>query len=361
MDTTWTRLDQNYRKNTMTLLELASQTGIAPKWAATTQEGEYHSACPACGGTDRFILQPNKKMNKCVGCYFCRQCGVYGDAIQFARQFLHLSFQEAALAVEADITKHLPHVFFKVPTYQAQSVILRNPPAAWIIKATEFVDGASQRILKNPVMLTWLASRGLPTAAVQDYKLGWSEKNNFFPRNTWGLSEKLENGKSRRIWIPHGLVIPTIENGKVIRLKVRRSDWHEDDELPKYIATSGSMNGLNIIGSPTNKVIVIVESELDAYAIHHAASDFVFAVAVGSCLKNPDNVTDHLARHASTLLICHDNDAAGIKMLNKWRKLYPHAIEYPTPIGKDIGEAIQKGLNLREWLLKAGKYATKIL
>jgi len=100
-------------------------------------------------------------------------------------------------------------------------------------------------------------------------------------------------------------------------------------------------------------IMVVVESELDAYAIDYVAHDFVCAIAVGSNIKNPDNLTDRLAKNAKSLLICHDNDEAGQKMLIKWQRLYSHAIGYPTPLGKDIGEAVKQGFNIREWLLHA--------
>lgn len=93
-------------------------------------------------------------------------------------------------------------------------------------------------------------------------------------------------------------------------------------------------------------------TELDAFALHYTVNDFANVVAVGSNIKNPDNVVDRIARHAKNLLICHDNDDAGITMLNKWQTLYKHAKPYPTPFGKDIGESIQQGLNIKEWLLK---------
>jgi hypothetical protein len=126
----------------------------------------------------------------------------------------------------------------------------------------------------------------------------------------------------------------------------------DESKFSKYIALSGSMNGLNIIGNTINPVMVVVESELDAYAVDFACGDFAFAVAVGSNTKNPDNVTDYLAQKKH-LLICRDNDDAGKTMFYKWHKLYMHASDYPTPIGKDIGEAIQQDLDIRKWLLEA--------
>jgi DNA primase len=340
----------------MTLLELTRQAGLNPKWVASTGGDEYHSACPSCGGTDRFYIQPNKQMAKCLGVYCCRQCGIHGDTIQFARQFLNYSFQEAAQIAGANITER-SILTYPASAYASRLVTLKSPSKEWIIRATDFVDQAHKCLLYKQDILEYLAHRGLPLDAVERYKLGWSDNDQFFSRVSWGLTELLgPAGKPRALWIPRGLVIPVSEqDGKVIRLKVRRCDWHEGDELPKYVAISGSMNGLSIIGSTACTTMVVVESELDAYAVDFAAHDLVCTIAVGSNIKNPDNVTDRLARSVKHLIICHDNDGAGIKMLNKWQRLYPHAIGYPTPIGKDIGEAIQNGFNVREWLLRAGQ------
>ncbi len=336
----------------MTLIEIAQQAGIKPKWVAGTGGGEYHSACPSCGGKDRFFIQPYKQMAKCVGSYCCRKCGIAGDAIQFARQFLSCSFQEAAQMVNAIINENISLPSF-APINSAKPAILVPPPEKWCAHATDFVNRAHERLLSNEDGLQLLTNRGLPLDAVIRYKLGWSDKNEFFSRTHWGLADRFDqNNKNRQLWVPQGLVIPSIEpSGKVTRLKIRRCDWNAGDKLPKYVAISGSMNGLIIIGSTNRSTMIVVESELDAYAIHHAASDFAFGVAVGSNIKNPDNITDHNARNSKQLLICHDNDEPGKIMFSKWQRLYPHAINYPTPIGKDIGEAIQNGFNLREWLL----------
>jgi DNA primase len=229
---------------------------------------------------------------------------------------------------------------------------LQTPPAIWTQRAKNFVDHSHEQLLQKTDTLAYLQNRGLPIDAVVSYKLGWSDKNEFLPREIWGLDEQLRpDGKQNLLWLPKGLVIPSREqSGSVVRLKIRRCDWKQDDKLPKYIAVSGSMNGLSLVGSKKSTVIV-VESELDAYALHYAIGDFACVVAVGSNIKNPDNVVDSLAKSAARLLICSDNDGAGQKMFTKWKRLYPHAKNYPTPIGKDIGEAIEQGLNIREWIL----------
>ncbi|MES2344647.1 MAG: primase-helicase zinc-binding domain-containing protein [Chlamydiota bacterium] len=65
----------------MSLLHFAQELGISPKRIASTCGGEYHSPCPKCGGKDRFIIW------KETGRYWCRQCDLKGDSIQFCRDF----------------------------------------------------------------------------------------------------------------------------------------------------------------------------------------------------------------------------------------------------------------------------------
>lgn len=335
----------------MTILELAHQVGIEPKWVASTGGGEYHSACPYCGGSDRFYIQPHKQMNKCLGYYCCRRCGIKGDAIQFAREFLHYSFKEAAEAVHATINENITAYCVK-PLRINSYASLQPPPKEWIMQATAFVSKAHERLLSKHNVLKSLEQRGLPLDAVRRYRLGWLDNTQFLSRNDWGLPEQYKSdGRPRSLWIPQGLIIPTIESSrKVMRLKVRRYDWQEGDELPKYIVISGSMNGLTLIGSYKSSIVLVVESELDAYAIDYVAHNDVCIVAVGGCLKNPDNVTNNRAKRASKLIICYDDDEAGHAMLNKWQELYTHAQARVTPQGKDIGEYITMGGDIKTFI-----------
>jgi DNA primase len=338
----------------MNILDLAYKTGIQPKRVSGTQGGEYHSACPTCGGKDRFYIQPQRQMTKCVGFYSCRKCGITGDAIQFARDFLNYSFQEAAQCVNATIEENSLH---SLPPAQKtiSMAMLQKPHMLWTQEAKKLIMEAHKQILHDESVLNYLAKRGLPLDAVVRYKLGVNNADTLIPRCNWGLEEVIkDNGQTQKLWIPHGIVIPTIElSGDITRIKIRRLNLRAEDILPKYIAISGSMNGLNIIGSQDRPILIIVESELDAYAVHYAVGDFAVVIAVGSNIKNPDNVTNRLAKNTKQILICHDNDEAGLKMLNKWQTLYSHAIAYPTPIGKDIGEAIEQNLNIRNWILTA--------
>ena len=80
----------------MNVLDLLRRHGIEPKRIATTHGGEYSSACPGCGGSDRFRVWPEENPEKAAaGSYWCRRCEKRGDAIQFLRDFDGLSFREA--------------------------------------------------------------------------------------------------------------------------------------------------------------------------------------------------------------------------------------------------------------------------
>lgn len=72
---------------------------------ASTGGGEYHGACPFCGGTDRFIIHPYANPPR----WWCRRddCGKKGDAIAFKQQYHNLSFVDAmkALNLESQLSR----------------------------------------------------------------------------------------------------------------------------------------------------------------------------------------------------------------------------------------------------------------
>lgn len=72
----------------MTLLDLVQQDRLCTP--RRTRPTEYHTGCFACGGEDRFIVWAD------TGRYWCRQCNLRGDAVEYARRARGLSFREAA-------------------------------------------------------------------------------------------------------------------------------------------------------------------------------------------------------------------------------------------------------------------------
>lgn len=334
----------------MTILDMAMQRGIRPKWVASTAGGEYHSECPECGGTDRFYIQPNKQMKHCKGYFRCRKCGESGDTIQFARKFLNFTFQQAVQELGIDFTQSSFRIW--KPPCSFKPAILYKPDEKWIQESGKFVEKSHEQLLNTSEILNYLHRRGIPLTIITKYKLGWSHSYQFIERSTWGLSEEYnQSGNLKKLFLPRGIVIPSIDkSGQITRLKIRR-DWQEKDKLPKYMVISGSMNGLNILEG-SKDILIVVESELDAYLIHAILSNLATVVSVGGNIKNPDNIVDRLAKNAKKLLINHDNDSGGKVMLAKWKKLYSHAIACPVSLGKDISEAFVKGFDIKSWLIE---------
>lgn len=329
----------------MVLLDLAQEAGLNPKWVAGTHGGEYHSACPACGGTDRFRINPYKQQKNCTGYYCCRQCEIYGDTIQFARDFLGLSYEDAVIRAGSTQQEKGINLAHFAPKPQSFRPTKSKAPVndVWLQGATTFVERSHAQLLLQPEQLAKLQNRGIPRDAAVKYNLGWNSEEQYL-LNAWGLD--------KRIWLPKGLVIPLARGGQITGVKIRRHDFKEGDEIGKYIAIPGGFDGFSFYGEIKNRdIIAIVESELDAIALQHAVGNLCFTIAIGGNNKNPDFLTDHLAKSAKQLLVIYDNDDGGMTMLAKWQSLYPHACPYSVPFGKDIGEAAEQGLQIREWFL----------
>ena len=334
----------------MDLIDLAREAGLNPKRVASTKGGEYHSSCPDCEGKTRFVIQPHFKAKNCEGRYFCRQCDAGGDSIQFCMEYLDKDFRSAVEYLHLSLPEKT-----LIPDWRGRSTpeVLNPPKESWSTRAEEIVQLGEYYIQKAPAILEMLAKRGLPSEAVKQYRIGYLPEAVFDDRSIWGLPSVLDNeSKEKRLWIPKGIVIPSIDGGVVVRIKIRRTDWASGDRFGKYIRLSGGMNGFNIVGNHNKKVMIVVESELDAFALHFSAQDLIVAVSAGSNMANPDNVVDHWARRCSRLLICHDNDEAGLAMMRKWARDYPNATPFPTPVGKDVGEAVLLGFDLCSWIHK---------
>ncbi len=339
----------------MTLLELAQDLGLDTKKTSHCKGGEYHAACPSCGeGKDRFVIWP--ALNR----YWCRRCDAKGDAIQFCRDFMKMTFHEACNRIN-DTSRFNSHRQPQRPT-QERLVPAQDPPKVWQDKALAFVEWAHKQLERFPMAIKDLYQRGFNDQTITKYKLGYSinpfssgSPDFFRDRVEWGLPrEYKENGRAKKLWLPYGLVIPTMANdGRIVKLKIRRQSWHKDDSLPKYVEIAGSMQSLSVYGMADIKIAIILESELDAMLIQQEAQDLCFCVALGGATKKPDAQTNQALRQCSLILWSLDNDEAGKKEALWWREAYPQLRFWSAPIGKSPGDAFQHhALNICEWVKK---------
>lgn len=333
----------------MNVLDLVSAK-VKMKKVASTYGGEWHGPCPSCGGNDRFHVWPEE--NQGQGGYWCRSCDKAGDAIQFLRDFENKTFQEACafLNISIDEKDYKPPALKTKPEFTP--VEHQSPAQLWQEKAEKLIAWAQQCLKENKQVMEWLAARGINTAALDKYRLGWNPgeygKDIFRQRKAWGLSEiKREDGKPKAIWIPIGLVIPYISGGIIQRIRIRRPEGE-----PRYYVLPGSAAAIMTI-QPESRAFVIVESELDAIAVA-AACDNVGAVAVGSSHAKPDAQTYQALKSACQILNALDYDKAGASAMKWWDEQFPDTCaRWPVPQGKDPGEAYQMGTDLNLWI-KAG-------
>ena len=354
---------------------------------------EWHGPCPFCGTSqsdprlaDRFWVNTSSDR------WFCRQCSPRGgDAVMFIRQSEGKSCPEAhaSLGKECDFTscpvwekcpagvganhhspasrQRQPQKPLEAPAFVPAAPIA--PLGSWKEQAAKLIDRAHEALLSSPEQLDYLARRGLPLAAVQRYRFGWLSEDNYRARAAWGLPEILrEDKKPKKLFLPQGIVIPFFAvDGTPDRLQIRRSQIKEGEA--RYYWVTGSSDDIPVLGAEA-RAFVVVESNLDAFLIHHHAGDLVGAIPMGTCSAKPKAAAHAVLTKALCVLVSldyeprenastgkHENPGGKSSLWwvgdgQKIKPAYPRAKRWPCPVGKDPGEAFTAGVDIREWILK---------
>jgi len=339
----------------MNVLDLLQQSSIEARLATTGKHGpEFWSACPGCGGEDRFHVWPDEKGN---GTYWCRQCGLWGDDVQYRVDFLGMKYPEAfeAAGREKPLSYHKPAPRRKKPEFKPATIA--DPAADWQVRAAKLVDESHAALLDNPKGLAFLAGRGIDLDAVKRFQLGAVAGENgntcrFRSRKAWGLEKIVrDDGRAKALWIPRGVLIPHIIDGQVQRLRIRRPDADlKTKKDVRYYVMPGSAMGPMCIGAD-QPAAVVIEADLDAMAVAAAAGDLVVVVALGSSAARPDQSIWPVLQSVMRVLVAMDFDKAGAKAWTWWQKQLPRAFRWPVPSGKDPGEAFSAGVDLRAWIV----------
>lgn len=235
--------------------------------------------------------------------------------------------------------------------------ITTDPPVAWIEKATAFVEWCHLKLMSNPSALAKIQARGFTDESIARYKIGFNPgdgRGHDFNRDRqdWGLENVLkEDGTSRKLWLPVGFTIPTFSaDGRVFKLKIRRTTWSENDKLPKYVEVSGSKFCPSVYGDIRLPTGLVLESEFDGLLIQQEAGQLLYCVALGGSTKPIDVYTDNLLRRTKNILFLPDFDQAGAIAWLKWQRQFPGIQRILTPKGKGAGDAYLEGINLRKWI-----------
>lgn len=341
------------------ILDLIQSDGFTFKKVASTNGSEYAGHCPWCGGNDRFIVWPMHK----GGRYYCRGCNKTGDAIQYLRDFKGLSFADACQQMgikkagyKRRKNKSMPE---NLPVFKPKESIA--PPIIWMQKAELIMNDAQEKLWQvgGRATKTMLARKGLFDETIQRAGLGFNPVDLYRDRRGWGLPQEIRSdGKPKLLWIPAGIVIPlapvlgqeaqTPNQDGVIRLRIRRND---PGTGPRYVIVSGSSMAPMIWGAD-NKVMTIIESEIDGLLVWQEAAELTGVIAMGNAAIKPDIATHAILTKAEIILNALDYDAAGAKPSYKfWPETYGAKVKrWPVPIGKDPSDAWALGLNIRAWI-----------
>jgi DNA primase len=331
----------------MNVLDLA-QRKVKLRRVSNTNGGEYQGPCPACGGDDRFHVWPRQSKD---GSYWCRQCGKAGDNIQFLRDFEGMTFKEACGFLTIDISQRSDQVTpsqpgRKKPEFEPNRYA--PPPDLWCERAEKLVTRSRENLMKNTAALEWLDERGITQDMAETYHLGWNPGENgrdiYRARKAWGLPEfRKPDGRLKALWIPVGLVIPTIINGAIIRIRIRRPEGK-----PRYYVIPGSSSHTMLL-EEDRQAFVVVESELDAIAVA-AGNTLAGSIAVGTSHGKPDDCTFEILKRSLQILVSLDFDKAGANAMEWWREHFDRCDRWPVPVGKDPGDAFRMGMDLEQWI-----------
>lgn len=321
-------------QSSVNLLELVP---TPMKKVASTRGGEYHGACPWCGGNDRFIVQPAQ------GSWWCRQCGRGGDAIAFVRDYHNKTFAEACeylrLQPESPATHSTSPPSLKALPDARPDIDYTH----WRTRARAFVDYANQQLTEHPQAMAYLTDqRKLPEHLLYVFEWGYNPKP---LQDVWG---------GVRVVLPVGIVMPVVDTfgGNIQRIKIRP----DEGKPSKYIQVAGSIPFL--FGAhriQLNSVVVLTEGEIDALSLYATLGlQNVVAVATGSTTHC--RYAKWLAKlgMARKVFVAFDADSAGEDASRWWMKHLPNAIRI-IPERHDINEMLVHGDNIRQWLTQAWK------
>jgi DNA primase len=188
--------------------------------------------------------------------------------------------------------------------------------------------------------------RQLNQHSMDRWRLGYIPADIYMPYAAWGLT-----GDGRGVWLPRGIVIPTIDpNGCLWSVHVRRPDGK-----PKYLHIAGSKKGLWGAGNCDRRVVTICGGEFDAMLVQQLCGDIV-----GACSPSTGEGS-HLAADwldyllSADLIICaYDADEAG--QAGAWEKVLSitsrSVIAKPPVTGKDkdVTDFALSGGNVWRWL-----------
>jgi len=327
---------------------------------------QLNMPCPNCikgcmTGTDRFIIFLNSEK------FWCRKCNCKGNLVDFLVNFEGKSKHEALKIVYGEnrkpgsskgklingMNKHFLPEKSQLEPYEG--VYYAAPTNKFNDKAQILIAECNHRLNSDEKILEWLLlERGINKATANKFKLGFNPIDIYFDKSEWGVEPdkdlKTGNVISTKLIVPAGIIIPSFINYYCERLRIRR--FSPTKEQSRYhIVKSSSLQPMEIQGTIPENIMIIVESDLDAYLINSVNPE-ISILSLGSCNTQPSYFQfNYYLPKFKQILISLDNDEAGAKWSKVWLRQFPNNSKRLPPIfAKDLCEMWKKNIDLSEWL-----------
>lgn len=313
-------------KEQVSLLDLVS-SDTTLRHMASTGGGEYAGSCPKCGGNDRFRVWVGRNR------FYCRGCGISGDAIAYLRDVHGLGFRDAVARLGGDSLPARNTPARQGTARPVPAVPTWPDPPRWRQAGEKIAREAHDYLMGNPQLLAYLHGRGLTDGTIKEFGIGYSD----IPHR-YGLD------------VATGYTVPLLDpNGTFYGILIRRPPGTPGD---RYTAISGSHPPL--MGRLTGKpAMLVTEGALDMALAWQLAGDLVDVATLGSCVGNPDPWAIHLLPYRR-ILLCLDLDENGEKGRRHWGH-FKSVLHVRLPLdrskGKDVTDFVLNGGDLRQWLL----------
>ena len=308
---------------------------VALKRTAGTNGGEFHGACPFCGGKDRLAVWPFADRPS----FWCRQCEKGGDAIQYLRE-KGMSYQDACAQLDIPLDRQQAARAFIPP------VECKPPCQEWRAAAASFVLYAQAKLQSAPHILDYLTQRGLNRATIDKAMIGYNPATMERSRAKWGMEPHEKYGDV--FWLSQGIVIPSHISNTFWKVQIRKE--HVNDGEDRYKTVTGSSNALYNADSLTaGKPAMLVEGPFDALAVQQSAGDVIGVAACGTSGARRSRWLTKLAL-CNGVLVSLDADSAGDKGSAWWIENVEGARRW-RPFYADPSQMLQDGADIRQWVL----------
>lgn len=336
------------------ILELIEKDVALRRTAPSYRGGQWSGPCPfsGCGAArDGFQVWPDHNSGR--GKFWCRKCGVSGDAIEYLRLMDGLSYVEACRALSIELSK------WKERKPPPAPKITKPPSVAWQEIGMRYIAYAEKMMREhadNPAR-QYFTEGGLTEATIKAARLGWAHKWWFDSPERWGFPED-----DSRIFLGQGAVIPLFAYNILWGIKIRYLPPREYPKgvFTKYGGPRGSITclyGLDDMrpGYPA----LLVEGERDRLLAKQELGAVVDAVTTGGSAKGIPQEAIAPLLHCPALLVAYDGDLAGLLGANKvLAQVAYRANPLVVPHGYDLTSLHQDGHDLKTWFVNSlGKMA----